>query len=225
MILLNSGDRYFPSLGTATGSCLKLALTESSTFQCVHPICWGPKPKRQDQDKGRRWSPMVFTFPGISKQLFPHDPVETQSDTRKMSWGRAAPCFCRMLCGILVHLGQKWGGDGAHRGTAVSSQTWHFYRVPPPSFLGWFVLPPPTPKQRFKLNLYLSLQIEVLTKEKIGFSQNVFPSDSSQISKSCFSLGKLTSNSFLILPTTVTVRKAFLVDYIIIFFLTRSTLH
>lgn len=92
-------------------------------------------------------------------------------------------------------------------------------------FWGVFFLPPPAPEQRFKLNLYLSLQIEVLTKEKIGFSQNVFPSDSSQISKSCFSLGKLTSNSFLILPTTVTVRKAFLVDYIIIFFLTRSTLH
>lgn len=92
-------------------------------------------------------------------------------------------------------------------------------------FWGGFFLPPPTPEQRFKLNLYLSFQIEVLTKEKIGFSQNVFPSDSSQILKSCFSLGKLTSNSFLILPTTVTVRKAFLIDYIIIFFLIRSTLH
>lgn len=91
--------------------------------------------------------------------------------------------------------------------------------------LYFFFFPPAAPEQRFKLNLYLSLQIEVLTKERIGFSQNVFPSDSSRTSKSCFSSGKLTSNSFLILPTTVTVRRAFLVDYIIIFFLTGSTLH
>lgn len=185
-----------------------------------------PKEETEIKDTGEarevlwHWLSLVLasSFFGVTEYL--------QSQTGKTSWGMAAPRFWRMLCGILVHLGQRWGGEGSAR-----RDGWDAARldISPASrllrFWGGFFLPPPAPKQRFKLNLYLSWQIEVLTKEKIGFSQNVFPSDSSQILKSCFSLGKLTSNSFLILPTTVTVRKAFLVDYIIIFFLTRSTLH
>ena len=80
-----------------------------------------PKEEMKIKDTGEAREVLRYSLSLALASIFFRVTQYFQSETRKMSWGRAALRFCRMLCGILVHLGQKWGGDRAHRGTAVSS--------------------------------------------------------------------------------------------------------
>jgi len=85
--------------------------------QCVHPICWGPKPKRRDQDKatGETREVLWYSPSLVVASSFFHVTISNVRHAKCPGAG-AAPRFCRMLRGMLVHLGQKWGADGATEG-------------------------------------------------------------------------------------------------------------
>lgn len=131
MISLNTGDRYFssllhcfPRLCAAIQGYLKIRLMMNAGSHLPVPKIKQKRPNQRAQVKPHKLlSPLC-----LCSSVFPK--WDLPSVLGEGTLHRSGMC-----CGVLVHLVQEPGGDGALRGMAVSSQTWHCHCLPPPLFL------------------------------------------------------------------------------------------